>query len=598
MEWKVLKQFTENGQVWIDPVSVTCIPGAATETTCKILVITLNDPSVNPVTLSVEGIGSFNSDTDFTEAMEAVNQDSSPNGVVAWSGMVKVTGLSSLTRYNWAVSQTVSGVVNTDSGSLCSAPAPGDDFRIVFASCDSTAFAPINGQEGAHYGAWKEYHRLANDGGPEVSALFYVDDYGYVDFASITDAGGNTGLDFDTTGSAVYPKDTASITGPSPEYNYALGWVAFFGMCGGDEADMTGINGIRLWGRALERAWCRKNLNLYFQWGDHEFQNDIGFDLAVPTGLIGSNPTTMHATLGGFDGAALVVFNRLIGRIQPDLLAVSTDITPLDTQSRHWATKHGDALLIAPDFITQMVGTHPGGSIIPSGADCTTFYGNNQIDDILNICDFHAAPFNLFGLAHSIKYPAQKSAVNEWCGVGVAEFQSGCQHPMLDHAFTEYERMFTAIGGTPKSIMDNPKTNGAQGTSVIVKGDYHHGHVYKHVKPARAGDNAELFYEICVGTVNGSINFAPVSQALVDAGPDDTNNYTDIEYVGDALYNDRRYWCLTIEVFGSRPVKEMEITVKDWLFATQWRKKFGAGRGNHAYDVDANLVTNAAVRSP
>lgn len=580
-------------QVWDDPSRVTCVPGAATTSKCKILVITTLDPADNVFVVVngviYTGVPSGASGNQFN--MSALNYDGP--ATVGWSGLVEPSGLDPFTRYSWSVSQKSGGSTFTDNGSFMTAPESGDDFQIVFASCDNTTnLSDIQNREASQHGIWPEYKRLAEQADPPVAALFFVDDYGYVDNHNGDDTYGITGLSFYNGGLETKPSQVAPPPfGTAAEYNYALGWISLLGMTGGDETNLSGY-GHKLWGKAHERAWCRKNLNLYFQWGDHEFVNDIGWDNGAPTGMnVGDTvPTQMCKTAVGVqDGAGYVVFERLFGLIRPDPADYISGWTSTDTVAKHWCAKLGDALLVAPDFITNCDGNYIGPAT-PDGLTATTVYGTNQIDDVLGMIDTVRAPFNLFGMAAGLRYPQSTGGVSDYPTGSIQEYADGTQHPLYDHKRTEFDQLISADNnvGYP-SIMDNPYSNGAYGTTVFFHGDYHRAHVYRLSRPASAWAHPnvhdEVLYSIGVGTVNGSVNFFPATEGVAST----LNNYIDIEMVGPSfkenLYpNGKTHWGLIAKVIGSNTPKKMQVTVIDENYQSLWSKWFGQFRGNHAYD--------------
>ena len=118
------------------PNRVTCIPGYATSSTCKILVATIYDPVANPVTLTVNGV---------VVNGTLVARGSAP--VICWTGAYTATGLPAFTRVSWSVIQTVGGVAYTDNGSLMTAPTTRTEkFTLFHASCDNnTRFSNDSG---------------------------------------------------------------------------------------------------------------------------------------------------------------------------------------------------------------------------------------------------------------------------------------------------------------------------------------------------------------------------------------------------------------------------------------------------------------------
>lgn len=558
-------------QEFDDPLNVTCIPGAATTAKSKILVVSRNDPGVTPVVVVAAG-QTFNSGTHFS--MSPVNTDGA--ATVAWSGLVTVTGLDPFTRYSWTVTQGS----DSDSGSFMTTPEPGSDFILPVASCDSTAYSPVWSREKSQTGIYPLYKRLAEKADPPVPGIFWIDDYGYVDTAAVDDSAGNTGLATTAT--------PQTLDAGNEEYNYALGWIAFFGMCGGDEVDPNvGTAGLTLWGRAKERAWCRKNLNLYFQWGDHEFINDFGWDSDKKTGMNAGDPlpTAMCSSgIGVQDGAGFLVFERLFGLLRPDpddaIPTYSASIMR-DSVAKHWCAKMGDVLLVAPDFLTRCQGNYVG-TIIPTGTTATTVYGNNQIDDMLDMVDAVRAPFTFFGMANGLRYPQNNGGTSDYPIGFMQEWLNGTQHPLYDYKRTEFDRFISASGNTPKSIMDNPFTNGAYGTTLFFHGDYHRAHAYRLARPASTGVLDEVLYSINVGTVNGSINFA----ATTEGEPGNSNNWVGVEVVGKDLdgTDNRSQWGLYAHVKGSAQPKQVEVHLTREDYVDFWTKNFAQYMGNYGYE--------------
>ena len=531
--------------VYTAPNRVTCIPGDASETGFVLAVFTLYDPVASPVTVTVNG-QTYTSGTDFT--MTARGTDGTP-AQVCWSGKLTINGLSKFTRYQWSVSQTVSSTTHTDSGSAMTLPGEDDDFAFWFASCDNIT-GPNSPKRDAT-GAWKmmkEYDALP------VVGLFYVDDYGYVDGCTFDDTYGS-GLV-----SSVRPDSAYKPPFNTGDFAYTAAWCCMFGMLGRDDTDSRQLKEPR----EENRAWCRKNYNLYFQWGDHELENDIGWDDTRPVSNDPS-PTSIHKTyvsgVGQFDGDGLKAFENMIGLTRPSLAR------SLDVNAQHWVKAMGCVTLVAPDYMTNCMGYTFTSAQKHSTTPLPSFQilGNNQIDDILSAVKATNPAFTVFGNAFSLKAPVDNY------GSGLSEGGAGGQHFWYDYANAEWSRMFRDAGG----FMNWSKTNGAYGCLLHLHGDYHNPHVY------RISNANETMYEIGVGTVNGSAHF---SYDGVKGG--DKLGDIDVEYIasGDSDWSgSEAFHGLLVEVFGSRPAKELVVTLFKMDGSVAWKKRFVKNAGNEAY---------------
>lgn len=561
--------------------------GYADSTTCKILIVSLTN---GDITLSCNNVDQTATPTDYG------NNDAVPQGIVGYKHLFTVTGLDAFTQYTFTATQGA----NTVTGSLYTLPGEDDDFCFYVSSCDharSTGVAPPHHGDPGYLPYIKEYAQGADN--LPVVGLFHSDDLGYPQLQNVVAT--NDGVS--STGA---PSTTAL------QYDYAIAYTALMGLY-----DETGLSGGQLWyGANADRQWVRHNINIWPQWGDHEFKNDIGWDKA--TSDITDTPTN-----AAIFAAGVAMYNVFYGDLQPP------DIQDQDTGANHWGFTCGSAYICSPDYITNASGgvTVPKNSTVSNpGAPSvmTTLYGTNQIEDILNALS-NSSPFKVMGMGHGIRYLYDPNFSTE--------YHSGAQHTMFDHCLTEYQRMFTdnthaGSAVDPKSLMHNPYTNGAWGTLITCHGDWHRCKVEHHMKAAYTNNAEENFYSFTIGGMNGgaaSFRLDGVSQdtdylstgrssiyygyenqvKLPLAGAD--QGLTMLEYVGvpnvDAPTH-KGAWGLRIEVYGSRTPKEMHVVAmgieENGDLNTEtglsgnvelWRKKFVHRRGgNDAHDTDANLA--------
>jgi hypothetical protein len=190
-----------------------------------------------------------------------------------------------------------------------------------------------------------------------------------------------------------------------------------------------------------------------------------------------------------------------------------------------------------------------------------TTYGTNQIVDVLNALD-SSHPFKVL---HTT-IPFVRDAPN---GVAAWPLGSSVSHTKNWQNFiqSEYDRFMLTTGLTPKSIMDNPKTNGIYGECMIFYGDWHFGSTFKH----KAG--AENFVAVSLNALNaGSGNLGTV------IGNGSAFELDNMEYLGGAA---KRGFDSTnrldtsgavasvVEVYGSRQPKEMIVRLYDIAKTTE-----------------------------
>ena len=667
---------------------VTCVPGWPTLTTCKLLVVTLYNPT-SPVTVTVNGV-TYVSGTNF--ALTARGTDSGGGAYPAqacWSGVLTVTGLSAWTRYPWTVTQTVSGTTYTDSGSLKSAPRKSDTFRVESAGCDNnTNFSNQNNNHPWTVAGYWQHMRAHAEADDLTAGYTFVDDLGYVDAQNIYDSYWADASQLEVTSGAPTLK----------EYDFALTYCAMLGMLGPatvTAADVDNTDGeatFRLktfWGREVNRAWCRKNLNVFPQFGDHEFNtNDPAWDAPVtsvpnaryttvgaavaevttadftshnigvsggdyfllyaPTiayyvwytvGGAGTNPapagktaivvdlaaglsgetastiatktataidalanfvasatgavvTITNANAGavvdpsdvntgvilavttqgaapapGTNGPGWNVWHAFYGLCQPDPISGRTD-----TVANHWCDEIGNLTIATFDAISRSSTTGTISYNPPTQID--SLLGTAQIVDVLTKIQALKNPFVLLPLQHSIRYLSDAASFSE--------NSDGAQHPLYNHVPHEYRRLFTQTGQTPPSLMDSKYTNGVNGALILTHGDHHWGQVVRWKKAAYSGNQAENFWSLQFGTINGSTNFngPAAGQTLADGeivyaqtkGADGTHPLGNNQFHGAQLL-----------------VSPTECVARlaDWDDSEKFSRTFPVGRGNLGFTAES-----------
>ena len=363
-------------------------------------------------------------------------------------GNILITGLTVGVAYPYTITQGS----NSRSGNVAAFYSDTTkDYSFFILACDSRQAGP---------GLYNKIKDYVQTGALPTIGYFHSDDIGYVDTSSVDDITNSVGVH----------KSTGLPWVTKKEYDYAIGYMAHLGLLGDLASSDTSF------GRDEFRVWVRENLPLMPQWGNHEFDGDMGTPntpaINVQTGV---RPNAYHKTASpGFDGAALVAWNNFFKPLQPSTEMVKTNATI----GNHWGITLPNIQVVAPDNITYS-----------DGFASTSFYGTGGIDDVLTYLNT-TVPFKIMLMNHSIR------------GLGVNYL--GAHYQMEYYVNAEYKRMFTApAGATPKSIMSNPNTNGAIGVTVCVHGDYHAGMVTQN-NQVLAGQTTEMFYSINGATINAS----------------------------------------------------------------------------------------------
>lgn len=489
-------------------------PGYATTTTCEVVVCSLN--SGNAV-ITINNIP-------FAVTMSQIGTDAPVghpfNGAQAgYVGSVQITGLSAFTRYNYTCDQAGNRV----TGSFLTAPSDTDDFSFFIGTCDNNT--SLGGQAAGFWPQIRAY--MEADGSLPTAGILFIDDHGYWDFNSMNDSGG--------TGHYMTAGTTSAAVDGFKVYDYALGALGNFGLFEDSSDDYVA------WGQDTDRVWCTRNLNYWPQWGDH----DCG------KGNIGWSVAKSGDDLTRFNNSG-TVWTAFMDPLQPPAID--------GVNSNAWGFTLGCVYIATMDAITNGTGN--------GDADTapTTIYGNTQIDSVLSALN-NTSEFKILGIANGIRYTTTTGTGND----------RGAQFPLSLHA-TEYKRLFTDSGNPESSIMENSRTNGTAGTTVVATGDYHNAKVQKNTNTDGTLD--ELFYSIAMGTINGSTNFArPVVSGV---------SGVELE-LAEGNDNGSDFWGCRVDVYGSRHKKELHITMLGPGGEVLWSKKFVHQRGgNLAFAQGAN----------
>lgn len=549
------------------------LPGAPTETTCRVLVAIRHQSEVAPaVTVTCNGVD-YVSGVDFTLAHYGTDHADGITKGPLWTGVCTVAGLSSFTQYPFSLS----GEGYSNTGMLKTAPADTDDFCMSMVTCFRPSSCVL--EEESLYDVILDNSAFSD---LPVSYMLHVDDLFYGSQYAINDTEAAHGLpnptELSTNGKndGVYdPSDTDT------EFDWALVYMAGLGMIGPalgtDYPDAGAGLSVESWTsyacRINHRIEALRSINGLWQWGDWEIQNDVGWD-KLPADCLGFAPSSAlwDATFGAATGNS----------------AQNNDST-----AKHWAASLGALRIVALDCITNSdaevgaVDPDPAVRYSPASIAANQFniLGNNQVLDILEAFDTDH-PFKLMALPTDIKYPATED--------GVYHEIKGVQHPLKNHSTAMYSDLMTKDAphaGGQKSLMLNPKTNGAFGSLFALCGDYHNFCAYRnHASPA-GNELGEEIVSINAGTINNSGAHGTLNALEVGVETEEELTPLALSWDSDGNLNNNQ-WVILVEVFGSRYPKECHIKVigsdhaegstRELVF----HKKFVQYRGNFMLDPD------------
>lgn len=464
---------------------------------------------------------------------------------LCWVGSTTITGLTANTRYFLKLVQVQGGstVTETDA-STCTAPAAGTDFSVYFANCDNAHM--FNYVEGG--GGWKTIAQDIVRGYTQCKYLVWADDIGYADWLRTTDISGGTDA---VTGKNISAKP---IFDPIA-YNYGYLYLVLLGMMGQDATSELA------WGANRNRMGCIRNMPIAWQWGDHEFNNDCGHWAGALYVGTGSVPGSTAAQATPWYTPGKTAWDTLIGLANP-----TPTIKSADTTANHWAWSLGDLLILCPDSITNGSGC-PLMDGVPILAD--TLLGVGQITDLLNAANT-THPFKCFVLP-TFDFQTWETITNDSLGHGNGA--CGTHTPLQESSPQDYEQLVWSVGATPKSLMDNPKTNGTEGVLVLMHGDIHRSSVDQyHGNKDRTGMTGLVgsWVNVHYGCTGGQDNIA-VAEGVLSLWDDPSGDdglvclwypelqtaWPDGATAPTALNNFPSYG--RIDVRGSLPTKEINV---------------------------------------
>jgi len=437
----------------VKPIGITV--GALDKTSCNIVVWSLTGTDT---ILTVNGV-------DYTVAMQKLGNDrpTPDNAGETWAcyyGVQPVTGLNPFTQYNaTAVQETKIYSVN-----FRTLPANNSSkFSLSFTTC----FAPNNGgSTGTTAYSFLSWYRKNTD--YPMLAMIHTDDVYYADGWFGAKAGDNN-----TQGKVKYANRSASNT-PQPQYDYGLCYAMWAGIL----EPFTSVNfpvGAEVMSTALTPAFqdCVDNMAFMPAWGDHEFQNNLGWTGGPALTTV---PNGYHQTLNGFDGNGLLVWKAIMTPLQGK--PINAEPYALDIVSNHWYQDFGCLRVVVADSVTNAIAT-------------TQLYGANQIKDILETVNRGSQWFTNF---------ARPAGAGRGGTPGYKD---------ENYIASEYDRLYLSTGLMPPSFMDNPKTNGLIGGFWTTRGDWHGAYWSYWDQPATTGKAAESVHEIGLSTVNNSSGEPP-----------------------------------------------------------------------------------------
>lgn len=465
--------------------------------------ITINGSTniYTPIGVGTDGAGGAND-----------SADTYPNA--AYNYPLAISGLSADKKYPFSVTQGG----NTITGEVQKAPAT-EKYAIGFLSCDNKKDTADNSGMYSYYRAYAQ-----NPSNPDLVGLLHVDDHGYVNSHTTLQDQAYTGR-FVANTVWLFPN----------AYSYIVGHCAYRGLLGNpNNSQFT-----KFW--TEDRIWCRRNIGLYPQVGDHEFANNQC-----------ESPRSATIVTAG-----TIAWNATIGMVAPDYINSDNSLA--------WVHTIGSVQIITYDRCTNASGVSAAFNTLTQEASGEPVLGTAQISDILGAIDLtDATPFKLIGASSGSHFMMSKTdrlaALAETPAWNTAYL--GASQPIDGYAIGEWKKFMTQDAslepGTPSGIL--AKGIDYNFNTVMLHGDLHHGEECMHYRPPATSDEVwEMLMEISSGTVDGSGNH-PVHPSIagkysykgstITWRPD--NIRTDLN--DPAIYD---YSCIIVEV---DPVaKEMVI---------------------------------------
>jgi len=372
-----------------------------------------------------------------------------------YRGTQVISGITAFQAYAWSATQ--SGI--TYSGTQYPAPQhKGQDFAVGYGTC----FGP-SATDDEQDTAWTFLNWYRQHGSLPYINTFFIDDIYYAD--------GNFSYTYPTWVDPHGKTMETTVVQYRSQYDFSLLYGCWFGIFGPfyDPTDT-----------ALEFPMCHAAHHIDFMElldnsafmpsvGDHEFINNI-WDANLAT-----VPNQVHATAGAYDGNGYVVWTQLM---QP--LSGTTAAVTADAHALHWYCDLGSMRHIASDPSTQ----------VTFGVD---MYGAGQLADLRLVAD-GTQWFTSLGMPLGCREPP------------LNYYPTGFGYKSENFVVADYNNLMRTTGLTPKSLMDNNRTNGNLGATWIVRGDNHQGDCFYFMDAAGGGLAAESFNELCLNTMNDNVS--------------------------------------------------------------------------------------------
>ena len=422
-------------------------------------------------------------------------------------GHITVSGLPARgTRYPFTVS--LNG--NTRTGTVTTSITATQRGKLWYVGCNNHGH--LGGIPGS---GWIRIAKSLRTVALPQYGLFVDDTFGYIGGFNVNDTA-STGHSH--TGEAQFTLKA---------YDYALGYMCATGLLG-DQNQLA----VR-WGGNLDMQYCFANMPMMIMPGDHEFGDDCRFDT-------GTN-------YGEYE-AGLAMWNTLIGPLMP---------TSIDAGSLAWAHDLGPVRIIAADRVTNGSAQYNAIAANPGTIAMTSMLGNGQVDAMKTAANTDH-PFKLLAMPFGDRYLEAASTAHE--------NQSGQQHPLFNHCLPEFQRLYTADGNTPLTLMDNPKTNGTDGVFLAWHGDTHRAGLYLNKASAYTGNLAEDWTSWFHGTTTGSINFGLQAGAATNCINGGSFGGTEVVYTqesGVTEHAHHRWHTLMADIRGDLATPELHVHLKD-----------------------------------
>jgi len=420
--------------------------GAPTSTGMTVEILSQTNEDVS---LTVDG-NVYSGITMSAVGADRTQNDDSGSKIAAYFGTQVVTLSKRNENYAWSATQGA----NTRSGVVPSFPDIGQDFAFALTTC----FNPTRGEPTA----WSFLNWYRKNSPVKFFGTIHADDVIYADegFAKFNydwwDENGKGLEDWATEGKSV-----------QSEYNFVLMYALWFGVAGPfNQPGGSGVDGTA----AEDTDFFELMENSVFmpQRGDHDLESNLGW----AGGAALTDYPNAYWLSAGVKAPGITVWETLMVPLHGTTINAS--------HSDAWYVDLGPVRIIAADPTTNAV---VGASAL----------GNDQIDDILSLCD-GSRPFTIINTSAI----AQRDPATDADSI-VDRISDDYKDE--NYIASEYQRLVT---DDTTGLMARTSTNGISGNMFIVRGDWHGGGAYWYRAAADVGIAEEQFYEVDLNTVNKS----------------------------------------------------------------------------------------------